>query len=213
MKVSASCKKSRLARSRNELAESGHRTVSRVPFFTREARRSITGLGVWRIGSVAKAMRCSTPWLSITTVSQSSPAKRVGHGDDGLQRIALRATGRRRISRPARCAGGIVDQLLDRLGGNAASPVADGDRTRPPSRRDGISITGGTPASSASSSALSTTSLRITSGQSATGWPICFTSSLSDTNSARREMRERLPLQHFLRHRLSSSQFRRHRGC
>ena len=74
VKVSASCKKSRLASSRFDLGEFGHRTVSRVPFFTREGRRSITGLGVWRIGSVAKEIRCSTPWLSITTVSQSSPA-------------------------------------------------------------------------------------------------------------------------------------------
>ena len=56
--------------------------------------------------------------------------ERVGHGDDGLQRIALRAAGGRRVSGPARCAGGIVGQLLDRLGGNATAAVMDDDFTR-----------------------------------------------------------------------------------
>jgi hypothetical protein len=52
-----------------------------------------------------------------------------------------------------------------------------------------ISILGVVPASSTASSALSTSSLTITSGQFRTGWPVCLISSGMEAKSARRDER------------------------
>ncbi len=60
----------------------------------------------------------------------------VAHGEDGLERVALRASGRRDIGLAARDPDGVVENRLDGLGVDAAGVVLDDDRVRLDGDRD-----------------------------------------------------------------------------
>jgi hypothetical protein len=72
-KSSAICKKRGFVRSSCKQAQTGHRTVIRVPLFTEERSRMWSIFGSCRTWSTLKLIRCAVPWLSIS-VSPLAPS-------------------------------------------------------------------------------------------------------------------------------------------
>ena len=77
-----------------EHAESGQRTVTRVPFFTSDGATARLTTGVCRTGSMVKRMRVGNARLSIRT-SPSLPFEDEPHGETGFAArcLAGRASG------------------------------------------------------------------------------------------------------------------------
>ena len=77
-------------------------------------------------------MRCATPRVSmIVTPARSPPfpaVEHVAHGENGLQRVALRASRRRDIGLAGRDPDRVVENRLDGLGVDPARVVLNDDR-------------------------------------------------------------------------------------
>ena len=111
----------------------------------------------------------------------------VAHGENGLERVALRAAGRRHVGLAAGDPDRVVEDRLDGARSRCRRALSwieiDPGSTA-------IEITGATSASSQASSALSTSSLSTTSGHSSTPCPVWFCSSRLVQNSISRETRK-----------------------
>ena len=154
MKPGAICKNPSRAEARIELALSGHSSVMRVPFFTTEsAGMACSGAAPdapdhAHLDIVRDATRLDRD-AALTTIEDE------GHGDHGLERIALSAARRRDIGFPRGNAHGEVEQGLNRVVGDAGGPLSVTTILPSPTATE---TTGATPASSQASSASSTSS-------------------------------------------------------
>src|SRR5262249_6081674 len=121
----AICKKRSAASLSTDLAESGHRTVIWVPFFTNEGEISRSTFGSRRTGSISKIIRCALPCASITVTprvlsSTNAIAKIVFKALPCAPRVGLTYASRLDTR-------SIIENTPDRLGRKAGTIVRNDD--------------------------------------------------------------------------------------